>query len=91
MSGDEFKTAANKPNVDLVNVPYPTKGKLLHLIGEQSRLLDRMEPAPRPSWAMDQNDERRKQYREVSRGITRTTNRLQKATSKFENDFDMSS
>jgi len=93
MPEDPFNDAATsaraeQPRADLSKTPFPTKEKLLHLIAEQKRALERMEPAPRPAWAEDANDEQRQAYRRISRALRRTETRLDKAVQGFEREFD---
>lgn len=73
------------------NPPFPTKKELLELIAERDKMLDNPELRYDPPWLQDANDENRKALRRVSRKINRQTTRLEQATQKLEQDFDMNS
>lgn len=73
-----------KPNV-------PTKDELLDLIARHEQLLQTPDLRHDPPWIHNPHDPVREELRKVSRKRTRMTNRLDKATKKFENDFDLSS
>lgn len=91
MTKDDFNDTSKGKRADLVNVPFPTKEKLLHLINEQNRVLSKMQPEYKPDWALDNRDERRNEYRLVSRARGRTETRLDKAVQGFRHDFDWNS
>lgn len=71
--------------------PFPTTTELRQLIADREKALDHLEQKYKPRWALDRNDEALEAHRKRERKITRQTTRLDKATRKFETDFDMSS
>lgn len=91
MADEDFAKAADRHKADLVGAPFPTKEKLLNLIAEREKALSRIMPEHKPSWALDANDARRKQYRTLARASQRTETRLEKATQKLRHDFDWNS
>ena len=71
--------------------PFPTNKELKELIEKQGDILSKPNVRNDPPWLKDAGHDNWKEYRRVSRKITRQTNRLDKATKDFENDFDLSS
>ena len=72
-------------------LPFATKDELREVIARQKQLLEKPDLHLDPPWMQDADDPVRKELRLVSRARTRLTNRLDKATKKMENDFDLSS
>lgn len=71
--------------------PFATKEQLDDVIARQKELLEKPDLRHDPPWLLNPYDPVRDELRKVSRERTRLTNRLDKATKKLENDFDLSS
>lgn len=77
--------------VDDDRPPFPTKEELKQLIADRERDLDRLAPKYQPRWMIDADDAVWERMRQRERKIIRLETRLDKATRRFETDFDQTS